>query len=230
MFKAAIFDLDGLMIDSEPFWREALSIVLCAKGAAITPAECAVTHGLRVDETVFYFQKKFPLLDLELKKTSAEILECGTRLILERALAKPGLSNALEICRSLGLKLGLASSSPLNFIFSLLARLNLGGYFQVVCSGQNEKRGKPAPDVYLSVISQLEISSCQGVAFEDSAAGVISAKAAGLTCIQVPDLNAGEFEQGGADLVLSSLEQLSPVLLEKLYSAATSVPPREAQN
>ncbi len=218
MFKGAIFDLDGLMIDSEPIWREVLSAVFTARGAPVSIAECAQTMGLRVDEVVRYWTPKFPNARLAVDETVAEIVEGVLRLIEQRGEPMPGVVGAIELLRSLGCRLGLASSSSSRIIETVLKRFQLTTAFDAVCSAEIEARGKPAPDVYLTAIRRLGIDAGEGVAFEDSRNGVKSALAAGLACVCVPD---AAVDRSGieAHLVLDSLSELSPETLLRLYKS-----------
>lgn len=215
MFKAAIFDLDGLMIDSEPIWREVESAVFSARGAPVSIAECAQTMGLRVDEVVHFWQQRFPKASLDIGETQAEIIEGVIKLVEARGEPMPGVMGAIDLIRSMGLKLGLASSSSMAIIEAALRRFDLSGAFDAVCSAEMERRGKPAPDVYLSAIARLGIAPGEGVAFEDSFNGVESARAAGLVCVCVPDRMADRARLR-ANLLLNSLEELSAETILKL--------------
>jgi HAD superfamily hydrolase (TIGR01509 family) len=127
----------------------------------------------------------------------------------------PGVPEAIALFRRAGLRLAIASSSPAHLIDAVCARLGLD--IEIRCSALNEPRGKPAPDVYLAAARRLELSPDRCLAVEDSPAGVLSAKAAGMTCLAVPDpLLAGDPRYGRADLVLASLTLLDEPLLRKL--------------
>lgn len=208
MFKGAIFDLDGLMIDSEPLWREVLSGVFTARGVPVSIADCAQTMGLRVDEVIRYWDVRYPQARLNLADTEAEIVEGVLQLIGARGEPLPGVLEAISLMRSLGCRLAVASSSSMRIINAALGRFALLDAFDVLCSAEVELRGKPAPDVYLTAIAKLGIQPREGIAFEDSRNGVASAIAAGLVCVCVPDRLADRRDLS-ATLILNSLTELS---------------------
>lgn len=216
MFKGAIFDLDGLMIDSEPLWREVLSRVFTARGAPVTIDQCAMTMGLRVDEVIRFWDARHPKAELEPVATEQEIVEGVLRLIAARGEPLPGVVEAIELMEALGCRLAVASSSSMRIITAALGRFGLLERFDVLCSAEREARGKPAPDVYLAAMAQLGIEAGEGIAFEDSRNGVASAVAAGLVCVCVPDKLANR-EGLHASLILDSLSELTA---EAVYALA----------
>ena len=132
----------------------------------------------------------------------------------------PGVPEAIALFQRSGLRLAIASSSPERLIDAVCARLKLD--IDVRCSALDEPRGKPAPDVYLAAAHRLGLSPVRCLAVEDSPAGVLAAKAAGLTCLAVPDpLLADDPRYRRADLVLSSLTELTGPLLRSLCSLAS---------
>ena len=215
MFKGAIFDLDGLMIDSEPLWREVLSAVFTARGVPVSVADCAQTMGLRVDEVIRYWDCRYPQARLDLAATEEEIVAGVLQLIATRGEPLPGVLEAIELMRSLGCRLAVASSSSMRIITAALGRFEMLDAFDALCSAEREARGKPAPDVYLSAVAKLGIQAGEGIAFEDSRNGVSSAVAAGLVCVCVPDRLA---DRAGldAELVLNSLTELTAEVVRSL--------------
>ena len=225
MFKGAIFDLDGLMIDSEPLWREVLSAVFTARGVPVSVADCAQTMGLRVDEVIRYWDVRYPQARLDLAATEEEIVEGVLRLIGARGEPLPGVLEAIGLMRSLGCRLAVASSSSMRIITAALGRFGLLDAFDAVCSAEVELRGKPAPDVYLTALSKLGIQGSEGIAFEDSRNGVASAIAAGLVCVCIPDRLADR-EGLNATRVLNSLTELTAEEVRALAAVATEPPQR----
>ena len=127
----------------------------------------------------------------------------------------PGVPGAIALFQRSGLRLAIASSSPKRLIDAVCTRLELA--IEVRCSALDEAHGKPAPDVYLAAARRLGLSPARCLAVEDSPAGVISAKTAGLTCLAVPDpLLATDPRYRRADLVLPSLTLLDEPTLHKL--------------
>lgn len=205
--KAAIFDMDGLLIDSEPLWRRAEREVFAKVGLTLTDDDCRRTTGLRADEVVRFWYERHPWEGPGRDEVHNQLLGRVTDLIRTEGRAMAGVHPALEGVRGAGFRLALASSSPVELIEVVLETLELEGVFEVCSSGADEKRGKPDPAVYLTTISALGGPAEDCVAFEDSVAGVQAAKAAGIFAIAVPD--PGDFDDPGfdiADLKLHSLE------------------------
>jgi len=205
--KAAIFDMDGLIIDSEPLWRLAERAAFARVGLELSDDDCRRTTGLRSDEVVGFWFARHPWTGVSREDVVQDLESRVAHLIATRGRALPGVHRALDLLSGAGVRLGLASSSSHDLIGVVLATLGLDGTFEVSCSGADEARGKPDPAVYLTTISRLGIESSDGVAFEDSVAGVQAAHAAGLHVVAVPA--AADFDDPGfaiADIKLGSLE------------------------
>ena len=219
MIEAAILDLDGLLIDSEPFWREAEIEVLGALGAPITPANCHQTIGLRVDEVVGYWHRrhrwdeaKHPPAEVE-----SRLVERVIAAIRERGAPLRGMHGALGFLRSEGLPLALASSARMTIIEAALDALDVRGCFSAVCSAESEPYGKPHPAVFLTAAAQLGVPPQRCLALEDSLNGLIAAKAARMACLLVPDRSIRDDPRLAlADAVLKSLEELDAAVWRRL--------------
>jgi len=207
--QAAIFDMDGLIIDSEPLWREAEVDVFGSLGVPLNDAMCRETTGLRYDEVVRYWRARFPWEGTD-DEAMGRLLGAAQSLIIERGTLMAGARNAITRLHENGLRLAIASSSPKTLIEAVVGRFDLGEYFTVLHSAEDEHAGKPDPAVYVTTISMLGVDAHECVALEDSVSGVRSAKAAGAIVVAVPDSEAARdpgFAE--ADLVLSSLEDFS---------------------
>jgi HAD superfamily hydrolase (TIGR01509 family) len=220
--QAAVFDVDGVLIDSEPFWRESEMEIFGKYGLLLTKEECMLTTGMRIQEVTRYWFERRPWKGPAPDILAEEILQGVIRRIRERGAAMPGLHDAVRLFHSYGLRLALASSSAPALIDAVIDRLNVRSRFEVVCSAENEVRGKPHPDVYLSAASLLGVPPDHCLAIEDSIPGVTAAKAAGMLCIAVP---LPELRHDGryrsADAVLDSLVQIDRPLLEALEGKAS---------
>lgn len=211
---AAIFDMDGLLIDSEPLWREAEVDVFGAVGVPLTEEMCRETTGLRHDVVVRYWHARYPWEQPGLDEMTERLLEAAQALIVERGVLMPGAEGAIRLLHQHGLQLAIASSSPKSLIEAVVRKFELGEYFSVLHSADDEKAGKPDPAVYLSTMSMLDVEAQDCLALEDSISGIRAAKATGAKVIAVPDpdaLNRTEFAE--ADVVLSSLEEFSTELI-----------------
>jgi mannitol-1-/sugar-/sorbitol-6-/2-deoxyglucose-6-phosphatase len=185
--QAVIYDLDGLLIDSEPCWEQAEMEVLCSVGVPLTPERCHETTGLRLDEAVAYWAARHPWRGVSHEEVVRRILQRVLALLAERAPLKPGVRESLEVVERAGLRVALASSSPLVLIEGALERVGLRSAFEQVVSAEGERFGKPHPGVYLRVAGRLGVSPASCLALEDSVNGVLAATSAGMRCIAVPE-------------------------------------------
>ncbi|AKF05919.1 2-deoxyglucose-6-phosphate hydrolase YniC [Sandaracinus amylolyticus] len=206
VLRAAIFDLDGLLVDSEPLWRRAEIEHFATVGLHLTDAECEETTGLRIDEVVAFRHRQHPWGAPSVAEITSRIVDRMVSLLREEAPAKPGGAHAVDLCARAGLRLAVASSSPLRLIEAALARLGLRERFELVVSAEREPYGKPHPAVFLRTAEQLGIAPTSCLVFEDSLNGLVAAKAARMACIAVPERTDARFAL--ADLVLPSLDAL----------------------
>lgn len=217
--EAALFDLDGLLVDSEPLWHKAEVLVLNQYGVPLTPEMCRQTKGRYVTEAVLHWHAIYPWDSPGIDAVVTEILDELAVLVDTWLELKPGALEAVEACKNRALKLAVASSSPLRIIEAALLRFNLQDEFMAVCSAENEKQGKPDPAVFLTAARLLGAEPATCVVFEDSLAGIRAAKTAGMLCVAVPEERAGPSAAvvapgaavapaAVADVVLRSLEEL----------------------
>lgn len=210
--RAVIFDLDGLLIDSEPLWREGESRIFRSLGMPVEPEDIRATMGMRLDEAVAYWHAHHPWRDGHTHQEVMAMVEAEmVRLIRERGEPLPGARQAIALARELGLRTAIASSSTAPVIDAALDRIGVRDLVEVVRSAADEPYGKPHPAVYLTTAALLGVPPRACLAFEDSVAGVIAAKAAGMTCVAVPDAHTRTRpEMGAADEVLGSLTEVTP--------------------
>lgn len=208
--QAAIFDMDGLLVDSERYWRAVEIEVLAGHGIDVAPLMGhGLTMGMRVDEVVAFWRTRLGFetpSDTEL----VEVIVAGVAgAIREGAVLMPGALEALELFESAGVRIGLATGSTAPVVDAVLERFGLAGRFEAICSAEQEHLGKPHPAVYLSAARALGVAAPLCVALEDSLNGVIAAKAARMRVIAVPDARvAGDERYSIADVRLGSLGEL----------------------
>lgn len=207
--KAAIFDLDGLLIDSEPLWRTAEQEIFATVGVVLDDALCGETMGLRTDEVVAHWFAQLPWSKPSPEEVERRLISRVRELILTRGEAMPGVAEVLQRVRQAGLRLGLASSSPPMLIEAALERMGLAEAFEVTCSALHETHGKPDPAVYLTTARRLNVAPSECLALEDSRAGVRAARAAGMKVVAVPaPEQRGDPVFQEADLVVDSLTEV----------------------
>jgi len=207
MIKAVIFDFDGIIIESEPLWIEAEIKVFDTIGITLTPELCRQTTGLNTQDSIQYWFNIHHWTAKSKFQIYKEIMEAMQVLILERVDLKEGFLDVLQFFVDKKLPLAVASSSPLRLITTSLKKFHLFEYFSIINSGDNEEYGKPHPDLYLGAARKLGVDPVYCLAFEDSFNGAISAKAARMKLITVPDIHdfaTTRFDF--ADLKLASLK------------------------
>jgi sugar-phosphatase len=215
--QAVIFDMDGLLIDTEPIWRRAEIEVFGRVGLRITEEQALQTMGVRIAEIVDSYYRQHPWSGLSTDEVTNAIYDEVIRHVREEGEAKPGVYAAFEVVRRAGLPIAIASSSSERLIDAVLQKLDLQDYVQMICSADDETEGKPHPAVYLTAARRLGVSPDACLALEDSPNGVLSCKAAGMFCIVVPDpYLASDARMQKADLRLSSLANLTSELLDEI--------------
>jgi sugar-phosphatase len=208
--RAAIFDMDGVLIDSEPLWRKAEKEVFGNVGVTLTTEMCIGTMGLRLNEVVAHWYRRFPWRGKSPRQVEEEILSAMSRMISDEGESLCGVLDILEYLRGAGLVLAVASSSPLGLVGAVVDKLEIRDFFRILCSADGDANGKPDPAVYLRTADQLGVDPHECLAFEDSLIGVRSAKAAGMTVIAVPATDQYDDPRfDGADFKVRSLSEFS---------------------
>ncbi|CAE1145472.1 hexitol phosphatase HxpB [Serratia sp. Tan611] len=210
--ESAIFDMDGLLIDSEPLWLQAELDIFGSLGLDLSDRDkLPDTLGLRIDLVVEMWYQAMPWQGASREQVSARIIERAIELVQERRPLLPGVTQALELCRSLDLNIGLASASPLHMQQQVLNMFGLEHYFDQLVSAEYLPYSKPHPEVYLIAAERLGSDPLRCITLEDSFNGMIATKAARMRSIVVP---TAEYRQDArwalADYQLTSLEQLTP--------------------
>ncbi len=216
MIKAVIFDMDGVMIDSEPFWQRSEKRVFGEIGVDLSTEQMEQTKGMRIDEVVRYWHNRFPwdAKQYPLEEREKLIVQGVVELVLEEGEALAGLHEALDLIKSKDLKIGLATSSDTPLIEAVCKSLNIQDYFDVQVSARVVKNGKPAPDVYLLTAEKLGVNPQECLAIEDSANGLLSALRADMRTVVIPRPEYPESEVfKKADYRLAGLDQFSAELL-----------------
>lgn len=223
---AVIFDMDGLLVDSEPLWVRAEIEVFGGVGVVLSEADCALTKGLRTDDVVAYWHERRGWTSHSREDVERRLVTRVAELVHAEGRALPGVASAIAAARALTSEIALASSSPLAIIEAVLDRLELRSVFGVVQSAHTEPYGKPHPGIFLTTAKTLGVAPTQCIVLEDSFTGVLAAKAARMTCIAVPNAYPEHDPRLSiADRVVGSLDAVTPELL----SDASGRRPRPAR-
>jgi sugar-phosphatase len=187
MTKAIIFDMDGLLIDSEPLWKIAEIEGFAKIGLDVTAKSLEESVGLRIDEVVKIWHDKYKWNNKSVEAVTDDIVSILIREINTQGKALPGVIDTLKLVKQHGYKIGLATSSYQRIVDAVLDKLNIATYFDVCHSAEFETHGKPHPAVFMSTADLLGVKHTNCLVFEDSLNGVIAAKAARMKVIAVPE-------------------------------------------
>lgn len=213
----AIFDMDGLLIDSEPLWYQAANEVLRGLGREMDENSYASTVGLRTSEFIEHW---FSLYGIDMGLAGAaekDITDRVIGMVRERGTLMTGVTGAIDLLKSRGFRIGLATSSPLELVDAVLERTGLTGRFAALHSAEHLPYGKPHPQVYLDCARSLNSHPTRCLCFEDSFNGMIAAKAARMKCVVVPHPDTLERPVWhAADLKLASLADFTASHLSSL--------------
>ena len=208
---AVVFDMDGVLLDSEPIGYEAMRVVMAAQGAPYDEAENDEFVGRTTSESFRVLAARRGLRP-EIDELVRQFCKEKIRLIHERARPLPGVPEVLERVRAAGFRLALASSAEIPIISATVAALGLEGCFELCVSGEEVPRGKPAPDVFLEAARRLALAPRDCLVVEDSRNGLLAARAAGMRCAVVPCSATLGHDFTGADYRLRDLTDLLPLL------------------
>jgi len=209
---AAIFDMDGLLIDSEPLWDRAELDIFASLNVDISRRhELPDTLGLRIDQTVRMWFEALPWSGPDQQEVTNRIIARALALVEDTRPLLPGVEQALQLCQQQGLKIGLASASPLHMLERVLEMFDLRKYFDVLASAETLPYSKPHPQVYLDAAAKLGIDPLNCVTLEDSFNGMIATKAARMRSIVVPAPDhRADARWALANVILDDLTQLKP--------------------
>lgn len=186
-FEAVIFDMDGVLIDSEPLWKIAMENVFKSIGCPLTRKDFQKTVGLRIDEVIEYWFEYIGWKEKSPKEVEEEIVLQMIKLIQENGKPLEGVIETLDYLRANNYKIGLGTSSYSILIDTVLNTLEIAEKFDFTHSAEHEKYGKPHPAVYLSVAEKLNVVPKKCLVIEDSLNGIIAGKAAGMKVVCIPE-------------------------------------------
>ncbi len=186
-FEAVIFDMDGVIIDSEPLWKIAMEEVFSGLGSRLKKEDFQKTVGLRIDEVIHYWNIKEQWGIRDESEVEEAIIIKMERLIAAKPAALEGVVDTLNFLKLRNIPVGLATSSSSRLIKVVLDKLAIKHLFNFVHSAEMEQYGKPHPAVYLTVAKKLAVLPEKCLVIEDSLNGIISAKAAKMTAVCIPE-------------------------------------------
>lgn len=221
--QAVIFDMDGVLIDSEPIYFEIERSSFDHFGAAVTQEEHHSSVGVTLEsmwqQVIDKYQVKVPL---------EEILAYHQQHVMERMLthpeltAMPGVERWVKWLHEQCIPIAVASSSPRALIDLIMEKTGLGSYFEVRLTGEEVEHGKPSPDIFLAAAERIGVSPANCLVIEDSRNGVQAAKSAGMRCIGYHNPGSGNQDLSKADVQISSYDELWGLKDSLSFENATS--------
>jgi len=210
MFRAAIFDMDGLLIDSEPYWRSAEREVFGSVGIDIDDSMSAVTAPMTTREVAEHWYAHKPWSGPSIADMETAVVARVAASMADSGAALPGVREILALCARFDWRVALASNSPAVLCQQVLRKLGIADSFAAVVSADHVERGKPDPAIYLHAARLLGIAPGECLVFEDSRTGVRAARAAGMSVVAIP--SAGQaFDAGHSPhLTLATLHEFAP--------------------
>ncbi|RBQ11478.1 hexitol phosphatase HxpB [Pedobacter miscanthi] len=207
MFQAAIFDMDGLLIDSEPFWRTAEKEVFGSLGIEVTEELSIKTSRMTTREVTAHWFSHKPWAQKSLEDVEQTVIQKVGELIGNNGVMMPGSIALLHYFKQSGYKIGLATNSPQCLIPIVLRKLQIEHCFDITVSSDFVDKGKPSPDIYIKAASELSTPPSRCIVFEDSARGIQAALAAGMSVVAVPE--KGNFHDSRFNIADIKIRQLS---------------------
>jgi sugar-phosphatase len=204
--NTVIFDMDGLLIDSEPYWQRAGTETLQKFNVTLAPAQYHHTTGLRTPEWLDYWFGVFGIPKNNMQEAVDSLHANVFEKIKAQAAPLPGIGHIFPYFKKKGFRIGLATSSPLSLVDIVVDKLGIGHYLDATASAEHLPFGKPHPQVYMDCAAALGVHPLQCICFEDSFNGLIAAKAARMRCVVIPVADQYALPKwGAADAKLHSL-------------------------
>jgi HAD superfamily hydrolase (TIGR01509 family) len=215
MIQAILFDLDGLMVDSEPHSLASWRAVLSARGVTLEQSVIEQMFGLRIVETAQMLVALYTLTDPP-STLGHEKEEYQIHHLAGQIYPMPGLFELLDEIDRRGLRKAVASSGVRTYVSAVLEEIGLTGRFHTIVTGDEVVYGKPAPDIFLAAAQALTVAPHHCLVLEDAPSGVQAAKAAHMRCVAIPNVHTRALDLSAADAVLPSLISVRDKLAELL--------------
>lgn len=181
--KAVIFDMDGVLVDSEGLWKQAEFEVFSSLGVSVTEKESQQTQCMTTEEVTRFWHEQFPWKGRTLPEVEAMVIQRLMELIRSEDCTVQGIVPFIKKLKTRQYKIGLATNAPEKIIPTVLEKTRTADLFDIVSSADHEEKGKPHPAIYLSTARKLKVRPQECAVIEDSPTGMEAAKSAGMTVI-----------------------------------------------
>jgi sugar-phosphatase len=217
VIDAVIFDMDGVLIDTEPVWRRVETEIFKRVGMVLEYEDTAETMGMPIRQVVQLRHSQQPWDTPSIDEVADEILRRVVDFVATQGVPIPGAVESVQTAAKLGIPVGLATSSAHLLIDAVVDRLQLRDYFSACSSSEDVESGKPSPDIYIHNAALLGVAAQRCLAIEDSRSGVAAALAAGMICCAIPDAHwNGDPDVARAHYRLESVSELPEWLRHRL--------------
>jgi mannitol-1-/sugar-/sorbitol-6-/2-deoxyglucose-6-phosphatase len=204
--KAIIFDMDGVIIDSEKLWKQAEKEVFSSLGVNVSDTDSEITKSMTTSEVTQFWFDKFPWKNNKMEDVEQRVISRVIELIHSEDCKINGVKEFIEKLKKKNFKIGLATNSPYEIIPTVLQKLDVLELFDTISSAEHEINGKPHPAIYLKTAAKLNIAAENCIAIEDSYSGMLAAKNAGMKVIAFTNGNI-EINFDIADLKINHFEE-----------------------
>ncbi len=181
--KAVIFDMDGVIVDSENLWKQAEYEVFTSLGVEVTEEHSEITKSMTTSDVTKFWYDKSPWKDQDLDTVEQSVISKVIELIESEECQISGVKDFIEKLKADNYKIGLATNSPSRIIPTVLRKLDIAHLFDTISSAEFEEKGKPDPAIYLKTAKKLNINPKDCIVIEDSYTGMLAAKNAGMTVV-----------------------------------------------
>ncbi len=185
-FEAVLFDMDGVLVDSEPLWKRAEEEVFGELGVPVSEAHTTKTSRMTTQEVTDYWYTLFPWQNKSKEVVEQEVIERVIDLIIQEGVEIEGVRRLIAFLEHQHMPLGLVTNSPASVVPAVLHKIRATEVFSVICTADDVMKGKPDPEIYLKAAAALDVMPGKCLVFEDSVSGVAAAKAAGMTVVAIP--------------------------------------------
>lgn len=216
MITSVLFDMDGVLLDSQPMHYDADIVTLKHYGVEISASDVEKYAGTTNLDRYIKYKEEYSI-DADVDEMVAFREECIMRFVKEYSLEPiDGVVELLKSVKDTGLKTAVASSSSYDYIYAVLDRFNIRSYFDAVVSGEDMENGKPAPDIFLETARVLNSSPKECVVVEDSHNGVLAGVRAGMKVVGYVNLSSGNQDLSIATVIIDDFNQIDGIFIKNM--------------